>query len=267
MIAHWIPILSPSPSRSPRLTYAPVITGQNVIKANEDTALTITLADLLVTDIDNTYPVGFSLAVQPGTNYTVVGATITPVLDFYGVLTVPVKVNDGLVDSNIFNLTVTVNALPVITGQNPLSTIEDTPLTITLADLLVTDMDNTYPTGFSIIVQPGTNYTAIGATITPAANFTGQLTVPVKVNDGTGDSNASNLMVTVTPVNDAPVITGQQPLTTNEETALVITFSDLLVTDVDNSYPTGFMVWRFSQGRTTRWQAQRSPRSRISLVH
>jgi hypothetical protein len=32
------------------------------------------------------------------------------------------------------------------------------------------------------------------------------LTVPVKVNDGAADSNTYNLSVTVTPVNDAPVI-------------------------------------------------------------
>ena len=221
---------------------APVITGQQTLTTNQNTPLTITLANLLVTDVDNTYPTGFSLTVQPGTNYTVLGNTITPATDFNGVLTVPVKVNDGSADSNVFNLAVKVNAAPVITGQNPLTTNEDTARTITLADLLVTDPDNTYPTGFSLTVQTGANYTVSGATVTPAANFSGALTVPVKVNDGSADSNVYNLTVTVAPVNDAPVITGQNPLSTSEETPLTITLADLLVTDPDNTYPTGFSL-------------------------
>jgi len=37
----------------------------------------LTLNDLLVFDPDNTYPVGFTLSVQTGANYTVSGTTIT----------------------------------------------------------------------------------------------------------------------------------------------------------------------------------------------
>lgn len=50
-----------------------------------------------------------------------------------------------------------VNDAPVITGQQLLSTAEDAPLTIVLADLTVTGSDNTYPTSFSLIVQNDTN--------------------------------------------------------------------------------------------------------------
>ena len=66
--------------------------------------------------------------------------------------------------------------------------------------------------------------------------------MPVKVNDGLADSNVFNLTVTVTPVNDAPVITGQLPLSLNKNTTLTITLANLLVTDVDNTYPTGFSL-------------------------
>src|SRR6185436_15880153 len=118
----------------------------------------------------------------------------------------PVRVNDGAANSNTFNLSVTVtpvNDAPVITSQNPVSTPEDTARAIAFADLNVADPDDTYPTGFSLTVLPGANYSvSLGTTITPAANFTGTLTVPVRVNDGTVDSNTFNLSVTVTPVND-----------------------------------------------------------------
>ncbi len=60
---------------------APVITGQSALSTNEDTALTIVLGNLTVTDIDNTYPTGFSLTVQSGSNYTFSGNTITPCIE------------------------------------------------------------------------------------------------------------------------------------------------------------------------------------------
>jgi hypothetical protein len=189
---------------------APVITGQSALSTPEDTALTILLSNLTVTDVDNTYPTGFTLTVLAGTNYTFTGSTITPASNYNGTLTVPVKVNDGALDSNTFDLTVTVSAVndaPVITGQSALSTNEDTALTVLLSDLTVTDVDNTYPTGFTLTVLAGTNYTFTGNTITPASNFNGTLTVPVKVNDGAANSNSFDLTVTVNPVNDAPVIT------------------------------------------------------------
>jgi len=224
---------------------APVITGQTVLSVNEDTALVIQLTDLTVTDLDNTYPTGFTLTVQTGTDYTVSGTEITPAANFNGTLTVPVLVNDGANDSNIYNLSVTVNAVndvPEITGQTVLSVNEDTPLVIQLTDLTVTDLDNTYPTGFTLTVQTGTDYTVSGTEITPAANFTGSLTVPVLVNDGANDSNIFDLTVTVNAVNDAPEITGHNPMSVNEDTALVIQLTDLTVTDLDNTYPAGFTL-------------------------
>jgi hypothetical protein len=62
---------------------------------------------------------------------------------------------------------------PVITGQNSLSTLEDTPLAIRLEDLIVSDPGNIYPTGFTLTILSGTNYTFVDATITPALNFIG----------------------------------------------------------------------------------------------
>jgi VCBS repeat-containing protein len=223
----------------------PVITGQQAISTAEDTAVTLTLADLTVVDPDNSYPIGFTLAIGDGVNYAHAGAIITPAANFNGTLTVPVTVNDGAADSNSFNLSITVTAVndpPVITGQNPVTIAEDTAYTVVFADLLVTDPDNTYPTGFTLTVANGTNYSHSGNIITPAANFNGTLTVPVKVNDGAADSNSFNLSITVTPVNDPPVITGQNPVATLEDTAYTVKLADLVVSDPDNTYPTGFTV-------------------------
>ena len=156
-----------------------------------------------------------SRAVQDGADYTRVGNTLTPDADFNGTLTVPVTVNDGTADSNVFNLSVTVTAVndpPEITDQAALETAEETDLAITLADLTVSDPDNSYPDDFTLAVQDGADYTRVGNTLTPDADFNGTLTVPVTVNDGTADSNVFTLSVTVTAVNDPPEITGQTAL-------------------------------------------------------
>jgi hypothetical protein len=216
----------------------PVITGlAKALSTPEETALTLKLSDLQVTDADNNYPVDFTLKVESGSNYTVVGAVITPAANFTGELTVPVRVNDGSVDSDVFNVKITVTPLndrPVITGLvKSLSTPEETALTLKLSDLQVTDADNNYPADFTLKVQSGSNYTVVGAVITPAVNFTGELTVPVRVNDGTVDSDVFNVKITVTPLNDRPVITGLvKSLSTPEETSFTLNMSNLLIIGV-----------------------------------
>ncbi len=228
---------------------APVITGQNPLSTAEETNLTITLGDLLVTDPDNNFPADFTLTVQAGANYTRAGTTITPTQDFNGNLSVPVFVNDGESNSNIFNLTVAVTAVndqPVITGQGAVTTPEVTAREILLTDLIVTDPDNSYPADFTLTVANGANYTRVGNTITPIADFNGDLNVPVAVIDNSGEGNAASnpfsLTVTVTAVNDVPVITGQGQLTTAEETALTLTLADFSATDPDNNYPADFTL-------------------------
>ncbi|MEX1241822.1 MAG: tandem-95 repeat protein [Cyclobacteriaceae bacterium] len=223
----------------------PVITGQNTASTDEDQPVTIQLSNLIVTDPDNTYPSGFTLQVLEGTNYSFSGNTVTPSPNFNGTLTVPVRVNDGAANSNVFDLQLQVNQgndAPVIAGQVALSTDEETPLTIQLLHLTVTDIDNNYPTDFTLTVSGGTNYTVAGNMITPAVNFSGTLTVPVRVNDGTANSAIFNLSVQVSPVNDRPVITGQASVSTPEEQAVTIQLSHVTVTDPDDTYPADFTI-------------------------
>ncbi|HEY0741867.1 MAG TPA: tandem-95 repeat protein [Chryseosolibacter sp.] len=235
-------ILSVSVSNS---NDTPVITGQSPLSVDEDNSITVTLAHLTVTDHDNTYPNDFTLTLSPGTNYTLSGTTIIPAPDFSGTLTVPAVVNDGQASSASFPLSITVNAIndqPVITGQASLTTTENTPLTLALSDFTVTDPDNSYPTGFALAISPGANYNVSGTTITPVAGFSGTLSVNVSVNDGSTPSAAYAASVTVTAVNDPPVITGNNPVSVAEDNSLTIQLANLIVTDTDNAYPTGFSL-------------------------
>ena len=223
----------------------PVITGQTPLQTNEEAPLGISLSNLTVSDPDDAYPSGFTLKVQPGSNYAVSGNVITPSLNFEGMLTVPVIVNDGTNDSAPFNLQITVNGVndaPSISGQVPLSTPENQPIQLQLSHLTVTDPDDQYPEGFALSILAGNNYTVSGSTITPAAGYNGSLTVRVFVNDGQANSNFFDLLINVTPINDAPQITGQKALSVAEGSSISISLSDLTVTDRDNTYPDDFTL-------------------------
>jgi hypothetical protein len=105
------------------------------------------------------------------------------------------------------------NLLPSITGAAgaPLTTNEDTALSITMANVAATDGDN-LPADLRLAIDPGTNYTVNTITgpapsITPAENYSGPLTVNVRVTDLTSLSTPFALPVTVTPVPDAPTFT------------------------------------------------------------
>ncbi|HMG93849.1 MAG TPA: hypothetical protein VK589_27510, partial [Chryseolinea sp.] len=195
----------------------PVIIGQVTapLITLQDVPITITLLNLIVTDADllPVYPLGFSLELNSGDNYEFSGATVTPDPGFAGRLTVRVRVNDGENNSDWFDLQVEVigapNIAPQITGQSPISINQGQNVAISLTQLTVTDPDDNYPFGFSLTVYAGSNYTFSGTTVTPAANFSGQLKVPVSVNDGEAESNVFELTIDVVdPPNAAPQITG-----------------------------------------------------------
>jgi VCBS repeat-containing protein len=146
-------------------------------------------------------------------------------------------VSDGT-DTSLTPATVTitvtpVNDAPVITGQVALSTPEETPLTITLGNLTVSDPDNAYPAGFTLAVQDGINYAHTADTITPALDFNGTLTVPVIVNDGTADSGPYDLTVSVTTVNDAPVA-ADDSYSVDEDNMLSVAVPGVLTNDSDS---------------------------------
>jgi gliding motility-associated-like protein len=223
----------------------PLITGSNPVSGIEDTAIPIQLSNLIVTDSDNSFPTGFTFTLVPGTNYTVSGPSIIPASNFSGALSVGVFVNDGLTNSNTFQLPVTVtpvNDAPLITSQQTITIAEDQSVAIDFANLVVSDPDNTYPTGFTLILFTGINYTISETTIIPNPDFKGTLSVPVQVSDGQLSSNVFQIQVIVSDVNDTPVITGQTPVSTSEDTPVSISLSNLMVLDPDNNYPTGFTL-------------------------
>jgi len=128
------------------------------------------------------------------------------------------------------------NDPPVIDAQQPLTTLEDEALTISPNFLVITDpdVDPRFHVAFEITLYGGDDYTQSGLEVMPDTNYAGTLIVPVTVNDGAADSQTFELQIDVIPVNDAPVVTGQNPLATRERTAITITIQDVAIDDPDN---------------------------------
>ncbi|WP_276371977.1 tandem-95 repeat protein [Chryseolinea sp. H1M3-3] len=199
---------------------APSITGQfpnPVIRTmNQSFTLTTATSSLTIQDPDSEIK-DLVLIVSPGENYSLSGAdqtTVTPLLNYVGPLNVVVRVSDGKAESAPFTLKINIvlpSATPLINGQEPLIINEDEVLTLAFEHLSVTDTDDNYPTGFTMNVGNGPNYSVVSNQITPAANFNGILSVNVTVSDGENLSEPFAVRVYVVPVNDAPQITYLEP--------------------------------------------------------
>ena len=168
-----------------------------------------------MTDPDNTYPDDFTLTVQVGSDYTFSENIVIPDAGFVGTLKVGVVVSDGTDASEAFEITVSVTGAgadaPSITDQTAsLAAISGAPLPLILEYLTVTtNSDKVWPDDFVLTVYEGQNYALNGSTVTPDADFTGDISVIVSVSDGENDSNTFILTITVAPRTDeAKQITG-----------------------------------------------------------
>ena len=128
------------------------------------------------------------------------------------------------------------NDPPVIEDQQPLEMNEDEDLTISPDILVITDpdVDPRFHVAYEITLYGGDDYTHSDLEVMPDTNYAGTLIVSVTASDGAADSQTFELQIDVIPVNDAPVVTGQNPLATRERTAITITVQDVAIDDPDN---------------------------------
>ena len=196
--------------------------------------------------------------------------TFTPELNYFGRPT-PVEYqvadDDGATVTAIISATVNDVNDPPVAVDDPITTLEDTAVTF---DPLTNDSDvdgTLNPTSVVFVNEPagatlstdGKTLTVPGEgefvinptdgkiTFTPAADFDGTPTpVEYQVTDDDGDTATGNIPVTITPVNDAPVLdldaddsteTGSDYAGTFTERgdAVPIVDSDLSIIDIDDA--------------------------------
>ena len=131
---------------------------------------------------------------------------------------------------------VSVRLAPQLEPNNPpaassqsLSLDEDATQSVTLT---VTDADGD-ALSYTILTQPAHGIlTGVVPNLTyaPNADYNGTDSFTFKANDGEADSNGATVSITVSPVNDAPVLDSVADITVNEGETITITPS---ATDVD----------------------------------
>ncbi|MBN2350167.1 MAG: putative Ig domain-containing protein [Bacteroidales bacterium] len=179
----------------------PVITSAAPAEtADEDVLYSYTFT---ATDVDEDQTVTYVVVAKPAW-LTFVEATGvlsgTPTNDDVGPHSVTLRAFDGTgyTDLTFPIQVINVNDPPVINGQNDLSMNQGESINILLADLDVTDVDNTAGE-LSVEVLDGQNYTYSGINVTPTASFSGLLEVNIKVHDLVSASETFVLEITVGP--------------------------------------------------------------------
>lgn len=167
--------------------------------------------------------------------------SITPAADQTGTAVITLRLEDGE-DFVIktFTVTVAANTPPTISEIVDQTTAEDTPLTgieFTIGDAETADGDlvvtasssNTtlFPPGSITLGGSGANRTIL---LNPAANEFGTATITITVTDAHGGETTETFVVTVTAVNDPPVIDAIANQTVAMDDAIVdlpITIGDI----------------------------------------
>ncbi|MBO9475520.1 tandem-95 repeat protein [Shimia sp. R10_1] len=156
----------------------------------------------------------------------------TPEADYAGPARFRYDVSDGAggVTSATVTLTVAANTPPVAPAQT-FTVAEDASRSLTVLGA-ARDADG-HTLTLAGIGQPTNGAVAISAdgavTYTPAADFNGSDSFTYTIADGNGGFATGLVLVTVTPVNDAPVA-GDDTGSTDEDTAVLI---DVLGNDTD----------------------------------
>ena len=207
---------------------APVISAIPDDSTNEETEKAIVVG---ASDVD-----GDALTYSASSDTSAVGLTISsdtlklnPAINYTGTAKITVIVSDNaLMDTTSFNFKViNVNDAPVIAAVSDVTFAEDTTGSLVLS---ATDIDGdglTY-SAKSSIADVATTVSKDTLTLTPAANWNGTSTITAYASDGSL-IDSTKFTLTVTAINDAPVITAVANDSTNEETekSIVLSASDI----------------------------------------
>ncbi|KQT11041.1 Ig-like domain-containing protein [Ramlibacter sp. Leaf400] len=225
---------------------APVPTA-DTFTTGEDAPLTFTPAALLGNDTDaegDTLSITGVTALAGGAVQIVGGSIVfTPDADFNGSASFRYTVSDGNGGTATGTVTVVVapaNDAPVAQDDTVTGT-EDQLVVITPAMLLGNDGDLDLDTLGIVGLANGTGGTVAfsGANIvfTPDADFDGTASFHYTVSDGQGGTSTGTVLVSLAPVNDAP-LGHADVLAATEDTPLAIDTATLLANDDDTENDT-----------------------------
>ncbi|MEZ5072413.1 MAG: putative Ig domain-containing protein, partial [Bacteroidales bacterium] len=190
------------------VNWIPEIIGQEEVTIAEGQSHEVTLDDLVLVEQEKA-PVGATVTVIPGANYTVVGQTITPATNFNGQLQVPVRVTANGHTTDAYTLLVEVS------GVNHAPEIQSTPSTTIKSghsysyQMVVSDLDPEDVLAYSATVKP--SWMTVDAstglvTGVPSRSHAGPNNVTLRVWDGAAQ-DLQSFVIEVQYYNFAPVVT------------------------------------------------------------
>lgn len=220
--------------------------GADVVATIEETPVLIQATDLLLNDYDVE---GDAISVTSVGN--AVGGTVsmdgpdgeitfTPNLDFFGAGSFDYTVTDAIGDSTTRSVTVNVanvNDAPIVFDRS-ITADEDTRLTLTPSYLFADRIDADGDTLFAVSVTGAPNgSTSIDGSgnviFQPLPDWSGSTSFQIGVSDGNGGTATTTVSVTLTPVNDAPRLTGETVYGGIEDSPLTFNAGQLLTNDYD----------------------------------
>jgi hypothetical protein len=189
---------------------APVATA-DTYQIDQDTTLNVPAAGVLANDTDaqsqaldavlNTGPAHGNLALNTNGSFSYV-----PTAGYFGSDSFTYHANDGVLDSNIVTVTLTINQVnfaPVATADS-YSTNQNTALTVPASGVLANDSDAESPP-LTAVVNTGPSHGTLslntngGFTYTPVNGYSGGDSFTYHANDGSLDSNVVTVSLNVIP--------------------------------------------------------------------
>ncbi|HWN40177.1 MAG TPA: Ig-like domain-containing protein, partial [Gammaproteobacteria bacterium] len=189
------------------------VSASNGVLANDTDANNDTLTAVLVTGVSSG-----TLTLQPNGSFDYV-----PAAGFSGAVTFTYQADDTTTRSTAVTATITVNPVddPPVTQPDSYTIAEDSPLSAAGNGVLGNDSD---PEGAALTAELVRNVSngvlqlnSNGSfAYTPPANFNGTTTFTYRASDGTTQSAATTVTITVTAVNDPPFATNTPETTATE---------------------------------------------------
>jgi hypothetical protein len=244
-----------------KINDAPAITSFQTLETDEDTPFTITFEMINFTDFEND-PIT-QIFVDAGENYSVETTTITPALNYFGTLNIPVRIFDGAAWSAFEILELTINSIndaPVAENSN-INTIQEVSVTTIPT---VTDIDGTFTTIYIETFPQNGAVSISGVEITyfPNGNYHGNDEFQYFAKDNEGAfSNIATISIEINQ-NTAPEITSTAPTTATASQEYTY---EVIATDAENddltyslsNTPAGMIItdnvitWTPTQGTST----------------
>src|SRR5213594_548401 len=144
----------------------------------------------------------------------------SPTANYNGPDSFTYQASDGATNSGVVTVTLTVNPVNdnTVAADDTYSTPEDTTLTVIAPGLLANDSDvDGDPLTAVLLSGPAHGTLSLNTngsfTYTPALNYNGPDSFTYKANDGSLESGEATVTITITLVNDAPVVTNDSATT------------------------------------------------------